>query len=53
MLSQLANDSQELSDQMLQGNVSNLKFAIEESWVLTENFLESEKLNALPGESPQ
>lgn len=36
---------------MMQNNVSNLKFAIEESWRLTEHFLESEKINAQPDQS--
>ena len=48
LISQLASESQEISDQMLKTNVSNLWSVIDKSWQLTAEYLESERINAQP-----
>ena len=47
----MASESQVLSDQMLSTNVANLEHVIAESWRLTEDYLECERLNALPNQT--
>ena len=51
VLSQLANESQELSDQMMQTNVDNLRKVIELSWELTEDYLQGEEMNKQPDQT--
>ena len=34
---------------MLAANISNLEYVVDESWRLTEDYLECERVNALEG----
>lgn len=38
---------------MMQTNVVNLQTVIDLSWDLTEEYLESERINALPDQTPE